>query len=149
MVITVANLTTLHNMYWTIWPLRWPASFIRIIIGLVPVNMMDALSFWKVAKQINHCYLEVIVDKIWNDEFWLWFVLTIDDVHLELAVVPFEQVAKLNRVLHWLGQVFQKETETKKIESTICVEKIIKMLHFARLCPQESIKYPLMKLMHY
>ena len=45
-------------------------------------------------------HLKVSVDKLWNDEFWLWLVLTVYDVHLELAVVAFEQVAELDRVLN-------------------------------------------------
>ena len=58
-------------------------------------------------KLLSH--LEVVIDVFRDDEFWLWFVLTIDDVHLELAVVLLEEVAQVLWVLYRFFQIFQEE----------------------------------------
>ena len=59
-------------------------------------------------------YLEIWIDVFWDDEFGLWFVLTIDNVHLELSVILLEEVAKLDRVLYTLLKVLQKVTAKQK-----------------------------------
>ena len=63
-----------------------------------------------------------------HDEFGLWFVLTIDNVHLELSVILLEEVAKLDRVLYTLLKVLQKVTAKQRDKIHLNCLKIVETL---------------------
>ena len=59
-------------------------------------------------------YLEIRIDIFGNDILGLWFVLTINDIHLESTVTPFEQISQLDWIFDAFLEVFAEGTRKNK-----------------------------------
>ena len=60
-------------------------------------------------------YLEISVNVYRHDELWFWFILAVDNIHLEFLFWFLKQISELHRIFDAFLKVFWEITAIQNI----------------------------------